>query len=221
MIRFLGYSWKCIRTMSKSEFIDYYELLEISANAQLETIQRVYKMMALRFHPDNQKTGDISRFLQLNQAYEVLTDPRRRAEYDSLREMRNTEPVEPVEPSKIFETKDFEVGVEGESNRRLGVLCYLYSRRRNDPDHPGLTAWALREIMGFTHKDLMFAMWYLREHDFIRLDDRNEYTVTGHGVDFVEKKFPENQLIRQLLNAAENGTYRASGANGEPADHHE
>ena len=34
------------------EFIDYYELLQISSNAEPETIQRVYHMLAARYHPD-------------------------------------------------------------------------------------------------------------------------------------------------------------------------
>lgn len=200
--------------MSNPEFIDYYELLEISANAQLETIQRVYKLMALRFHPDNQATGDTDRFLLLNKAYEVLTDARRRAEYDSVRESHKSAKVESEEPAKPFNANDFETGVEGESRRRLRILCFLYSRRRNDPDNPGVTAWTMRETMGATHRDLMFALWYLKEHQFVRQTDRDEYMITGHGVDFVEEKFPGNHFIRQLLKAAENEGYHGPGANG-------
>lgn len=201
--------------MATSEFIDYYELLQISPKAELETVQRVYKMMALRYHPDNQETGDLAQFLLLNHAYETLADPRRREEYDFLHGTRRSEPLA---PSKVFETKDFEGGVDGESNRRMGVLCYLYSRRRNNPDDPGLTAWELTETMSFAREDMVFAIWYLQEHNYIRQDDRNDYSITGHGVDFVEKKFPENRLIQQLLKAAEDGTYRTPGPKDAPAN---
>jgi len=34
-------------------FVDYYELMQISQNAELPTIQRVYRMQAARYHPDN------------------------------------------------------------------------------------------------------------------------------------------------------------------------
>ena len=54
---------------------DYYEVLQISPNAEPETIHRVFRMLAMRFHPDNPETGDSQRFLELNRAYEVLSDP--------------------------------------------------------------------------------------------------------------------------------------------------
>ena len=52
--------------------VDYYEVLQVSQNAEPETIHRVYRIMAARFHPDNRKTGDSERFLLFNEAYEVL-----------------------------------------------------------------------------------------------------------------------------------------------------
>ena len=61
--------------MEDTGFVDYYELLQISPNAEPETIHRVYKMLAQRYHPDNPETGDIDRFLLLNQAFETLSDP--------------------------------------------------------------------------------------------------------------------------------------------------
>ena len=59
-----------------SPFIDYYELMQISPNAERETIQRVYHMLARRYHPDQPNTADMERFLLLNEAYEVLGNPR-------------------------------------------------------------------------------------------------------------------------------------------------
>ena len=43
---------------TESELTDYYELLQISPNAEPETIHRVYRLLAQRFHPDNGQTGD-------------------------------------------------------------------------------------------------------------------------------------------------------------------
>ena len=54
---------------------DYYEVLQISRNADVETIHRVYRIMAARFHPDNPRTGDTETFLVLRRAYQVLGDP--------------------------------------------------------------------------------------------------------------------------------------------------
>ncbi|MGI9072507.1 MAG: J domain-containing protein [Bryobacteraceae bacterium] len=57
---------------------DHYEFLQISPNAQLETIHRVYRFLAARFHPDNPETGDPEKFLLLNRAFDVLSDPEQR-----------------------------------------------------------------------------------------------------------------------------------------------
>jgi len=61
---------------------DYYEILQISSNAEPETVHRVYRLLAQRFHPDNSETGNDARFRELTEAYDVIADPARRAQYD-------------------------------------------------------------------------------------------------------------------------------------------
>lgn len=190
--------------MTQPEFVDYYELLQISPNAQYPTIQRVFKMLAMRYHPDNPETGDVERFLLLNKAHDTLADPKRRAEYDAIYAKRQFEPV------RIFETKEFDLGIDGESNRRMGILCLLYTRRRNDPDDPGLSLWELEEIMGFAREHLMFAVWYLQEHNYVRMNHQGDVSITGDGVDFVEENLPKNRLAYHYLKAAEAGTSRSA-----------
>ena len=62
--------------------IDYYEVLQVSPNADPDTIHRIYRLMAQRFHPDNQETGDDTRFRAIHEAYTILSDPQKRAGYD-------------------------------------------------------------------------------------------------------------------------------------------
>src|SRR5690349_16403535 len=47
------------------EGIDYYEFLQISSKAEMATIQRIYRFLAGRYHPDNPETGDPEKFLLL------------------------------------------------------------------------------------------------------------------------------------------------------------
>src|SRR5712691_32503 len=67
---------------------DYYERLQISTNAEPETIHRVYRLLAPRFHPDNLETGNESRFREITEAYQTLSDPEKRAQYDIIHEHR-------------------------------------------------------------------------------------------------------------------------------------
>src|SRR4051794_41349659 len=68
------------RSTVESTAADYYEALQISPNADPDTIQRVFRLLAQRFHPDNQETGDEGRFRLLHEAYLTLNDPERRAQ---------------------------------------------------------------------------------------------------------------------------------------------
>src|SRR5579862_2071027 len=106
------------------EFADYYELLQISSNAEPETVQRIYRMLAIRYHPDNPQTADVEKFIALQTAYAVLSDPEQRAHYDQEYEGHRVQPLE------LFQAPEFIEGISGETNRRMGILCLLYRRRR-------------------------------------------------------------------------------------------
>src|SRR5881397_4022481 len=69
-------------SMPETAPVDYYEVLQISSNAEPETIHRVYRLLAQRFHPDNKETGSESRFRLITEAYQILSDPEQRARYD-------------------------------------------------------------------------------------------------------------------------------------------
>ena len=64
---------------------DHYAVLGVERNADAEEIKKAYRRLTLQFHPDRQP-GDANaqeRFRQINQAYDVLGDPRKRARYDT------------------------------------------------------------------------------------------------------------------------------------------
>ena len=124
-------------------FIDYYELMQISPNAEQETIQRVYRLLAARHHPDNPHTADVGKFVLLQRAYAILSSPEKRVAYDVERDTQKLQPL------GVFSLKEFTVGIDGEGNRRMGILCLLYHRRRTMPDVPGMSILELEGIMAF------------------------------------------------------------------------
>lgn len=66
-------------------FKDYYAVLGVARDAQPEAIQKAYRMLARKHHPDVDKSpGATKRFQDLQEAYEVLKDPEKRARYDQL-----------------------------------------------------------------------------------------------------------------------------------------
>jgi hypothetical protein len=175
--------------------VDYYEILQVSQNAEPETIHRVYRIMAARFHPDNPQTGDSERFLLLNDAYETLSDAEKRTQYDAARRVGECQPL------PAFELKEFVDGIEGEQNRRLGVLCLLYNRRRSDMDHPGLSLLDLERLMSFPREYISFAVWYLRDKGLVQMGDNSDYVLTAAGADHVETNSPRNAVFHKLLRA--------------------
>jgi len=61
---------------------DYYEILNISKNASPDEVKRAYRKLAHEFHPD--KGGNAEKFKEANEAYQVLSDPQNRAQYDKF-----------------------------------------------------------------------------------------------------------------------------------------
>ena len=61
---------------------DYYEILGVARNADKEDIKKAYRKLAHKYHPDKTK-GDDKKFKELNEAYEILHDDKKRAEYDT------------------------------------------------------------------------------------------------------------------------------------------
>src|SRR6476620_4423595 len=101
-------------------------------------------------------------FGSFNQAYDTLSDARSRAAYDADYQGRRSEPI------GVFSNKEFALGIDGEENRRMGILCLLYARRRTNPESAGLSILELERMMWMPREHLMFSLWYLREKDLAR-----------------------------------------------------
>jgi len=189
----LGFSIQSTSKGSIDWMTDYYELLQISPHADSETIHRVYRYLASRFHPDNSCSGNTEMFHLLTSAYEVLTDPARRAEYDATR-ARNGTVRAPMSMSI-----DFMDAIDGETNRRIAVLAVLYFRRRANPNAPEVSLAEIERQMGFPRDYLDFTTWYLVKKKYITRSDNSDFTLTADGVDFVETQRATLPVLSRLL----------------------
>jgi hypothetical protein len=174
--------------------LDYYEFLQISPHADVETIHRVYRYLAARFHPDNPDTGDPEKFFLLKSAYDVLSDPERRSEYD-----RDYESESGPERNPLSESVDFMDQVRGELNRRLAVLAVLYYRRRSNPFEPKVSLAEIEKRMGFPRDYLDFTTWYLVKKGYISRADNSDFSLTAEGVDFIETQRVNIPVLNKLL----------------------
>jgi DnaJ-domain-containing protein 1 len=177
----------------KEGFVDYYELLQVSPNAEAETIHRIHRLLAARYHPDNVETGNEERFLLLNEAYSTLSDPEKRLAYDTKHQLVQTQAL------PVFEMKEFVDGVEGEANRRMGILSLLYQRRRQNSDDPGFSLLEFETLMGFPREHLEFAIWFLKGKQQIQVAENSDYVITTAGVELLESHISSSPVLRKLL----------------------
>ncbi len=181
--------------MSQDPPVDYYEVLQVSQNADLDTIHRVYRYLAQRFHPDNLETGNDKRFREILEAYTVVSDPERRARYDIHYQRQRNERWRLVTAGAKAEN-DFEL----EQVVRLTLLEALYTKRRLDPDSPSIYVADLESLTGRPREHLVFTVWYLQQRKFITRDDNSRLMITADGVDHLEQNYHVN-LQRKRLQA--------------------
>jgi curved DNA-binding protein CbpA len=175
---------------------DYYEVLQISPNAEPDTVHRVYRLLAQRLHPDNKQTGSDSKFRQLSEAYNVLSDPAKRAKYDVSYNARRKDRMRLVSNATQDEN-DF----DAEQLVRLAVLEVLYTRRRTEPSEPGVYILDLEQLLARPREHLQFTIWYLAQKEFLRTSDDSRLTITAAGVEYLEQNY-QAVVQRKRLPAA-------------------
>jgi curved DNA-binding protein CbpA len=196
--------------------IDYYEFLQISPHADADTIHRVYRYLAARLHPDNPESGDAEMFRLLKSAFDTLSNPVRRAEYDSACRL------EAIDVKPLSNSVDFMDSVEGELNRRVAVLAVLYFKRRSNPRTPEVSLAEIERRMGFPRDYLDFTTWYLQKKGYITRADNSDFTLTAEGVDYIEMQRGNLPVLNKLLTDGKvhfdkselAQKQRAKGANG-------
>ena len=188
--------------MLHAELPNHYELLQVSSQADADTIHRVFRHLAKRYHPDNPDSGDATRFKQLLESFEVLSDPVRRAKYD----VEYTERIE--RRWRIFDQDSALSEVESDRRMRTAILSILYTARRNDAERPGMGEVDLERLLGCPESHLRFHVWYLRENGLIQRTESGTLAITATGVDTVLEGGGPARPGMQLLEAGDRAIRR-------------
>jgi len=173
--------------------LDYYDVLQVSSNAEPETINRVFRLLAQRFHPDNQTTGNEDRFRVILEAYNVLSHPEKRAQYDIVHEQQRKDRWRLVATGAQVEN-DFEM----EQLARLSVLEILYTKRRLEQNQASIYLMDLEKLIGRPREHLEFTIWYLVQKRFIQYDDNSRLILTVEGAEYLEQSYRTNSQLKRL-----------------------
>ena len=194
--------------MSDAQLPDYYEVLQVSPRADRETIERVFRHLARRYHPDNLDTGNADRFSELAEAYRILNDPEERARYDARYEGFREARWRMLGQNAVTDE------IAADNWARVAMLSILYSARRNNSDEPGVGVIELERLLGVPEQVVRFQMWYLRENELIERLVSGLFAITALGVDRLFELGGPAKTPTNLLPAAKR-TPRKSAAVAE------
>jgi hypothetical protein len=195
--------------VSENGFIDYYELLQLSPNADTDTVERVFRHLAKKLHPDNRESADPERFRQIVEAHGTLSDAKARAGYDvKYQDYWNRK-------WKIASEAGDGSAFGDDRETREGLLSLLYVQRRRNPKTPGLGDYEMARLIGKPYELVEFHLWYLKSKGWVERLDTGMLAISAAGVDQIE----ENRLrLRddRLLTA---GGPSPQGADGKAPRH--
>ncbi len=161
--------------MPNSTAQNHYDVLEVSRNASQEAIEKMFRHLATKHHPD--AGGDAQTFNRLVEAFEVLRNDDNRSAYDAELISETQEISRLVENSK-------QAGPDAAIRHEL--LCLFYARRREQGSSPALGEVAIQKTLNQPEHVIEFHLWYFKEKGWIARWENGGYTITAEGVDQID-----------------------------------
>jgi curved DNA-binding protein CbpA len=191
--------------MEAQSFVDYYGILEVTADASAEAIDHRFRHLARRYHPDNQATGDRCMFDAIVEAHDVLKDSSRRAQYHEEHPHRLPpfwevhaeacgKEESPGQPSAV-ETFIDSSGIDRDMSIQNNLLALLYLRRRRNIREPGMGDAELERLTGCPPEHLEFHLWYLKAKGWIATGEDGLMAITIDGVDRAAHLYKESAKL--------------------------
>jgi curved DNA-binding protein len=190
--------------LENGPFVDYYEFLMISPQADRAMVEWAVRLMLARYGKKNDQQADEQKYNLVKDAYRTLADPKRRAAYDKER-LGRTEGVsasgpmqgaaalparvegEPLDPELIRVELTANVNdVRLQKRIRQGIMSALYDVMITRPRNPELGRAEIARAVGVSIDEMEFAIWYCREQGLLRTTAQGLYALSTKGVDWVE-----------------------------------
>ena len=168
---------------NEQAFVDYYKVLQVHPRCDSNTLERAYRFFVKMYHPDHTETANIEKFTEVREAFAVLKDTDKRADYDRLYFDRTNGPVGRP-PSAEELVIDGNAAISDAATHEIILLC-LYKRRRENAREPGVAGWLLQEMIGCSDDHFEFHAWYLKSKGFVQITEQGTLAVTVQGVDHV------------------------------------
>jgi hypothetical protein len=174
---------------------DYYEVLQISAHADPEMIQRAYTVLRERHAAAPGESHNSQALRLIEEAHGVLSDPEKRAAYDVQHQKRA--------PHWQSSSKSGQAGAAEEENRtRHDILAALYAVQKAQTGQDGLTIKELEDLLLCPREHLEFHLWYLSGKSQVALTGHSRFVITPEGVDIVEEEPPRAAPALALVESA-------------------
>ncbi|HET9159173.1 MAG TPA: J domain-containing protein [Caulobacteraceae bacterium] len=189
-------------------FINHYETLGADPRATAREIERKFRQLARRYHPDNQATGDRARFDAVVEAHKLLSDLGRRARYHEDHHQHlpplpqftedGSETGEEANGAAVDRDAFIDMlGIDRDISVQNNILTLLYHKRRMNTREPGVGDAELERLSGCPPEHLDFHVWYLKAKGWVRVGEDGLLAITVEGVDRAAALYREsaNKLI--------------------------
>jgi hypothetical protein len=163
-----------LQPRTPAEEPDHHELLRAGMAGDAERLDRVYRALVFRYHPDNRDSGDSEIFLRISETYRILSVAKPCPE----REIAKSEGT------------DWQTGLRGLKDKRIAVLGLLCQRRLSDYRNAFVSPAELESLTGMSPDEIGFILWYLREKGAVTGSDSTpDYSISARGLDILETAY--------------------------------
>ena len=177
-------------------FIDYYNILQVNPNCNAKILEAAYRYLAKMYHPDHMETADATKFNELTEAYRVLRNSDRRAEYDLLYAANRKEEGFKFPSDNEVQADEKVVLNDAEAHARM--LQFLYKRRRDHAQDAGVGIFYVQKMLNCSDEHFEFHVWYLKAKGFIEMTEQGTLAITIQGVDHIIS-MSRTTMVEKLL----------------------